>query len=367
MISVFAYMIGVILPVYAADTIMTGSLVETGIVWSWSIQTWFVTGALAETGVVSTQSGLWWSLTSTQQFLQDPEYIETIHWLRDNKIITTSVSNFRPTDYITRQESAKIFSQFYSKILGFTGIAGIHNDCNFQDITQTDYSLTDYVKASCKLGILKWSQGKFMPEEYVSKLQMLVILTRMFENKLLDETQNPRYLDYILQARAYNIVPHIDESILDQQITRYELALTLYRYYIKHNLIKHINRPQSRLKAIVMVPNTISSDTKGNKTSTIMVNINQFDVPIWSKPVIDIFDDSYIIRQTKTVIYPELKYSKSRYADLIEIWSDKVVGTISLVIFNNTIEFGTIRPSWSSTYYTISPYQAGYYTLTEIK
>lgn len=98
-----------------------------------------------------------------------------------------------------------------------------------------------------------------------------------------------------------------------------------------------------------------------------MVNINQFDVPIWSKPVIDIFDDSYIIRQTKTVIYPELKYSKSRYADLIEIWSDKVVGTISLVIFNNTIEFGTIRPSWSSTYYTISPYQAGYYTLTEIK
>lgn len=88
-------------------------------------------------------------------FLKDPEYIETIKRLADRNIITTTIDNFRPDDFITRQESAKIFVQFYRHILYGTGIIGARNNCDFSDIVQTDYSLTDYIKHSCRLGILR--------------------------------------------------------------------------------------------------------------------------------------------------------------------------------------------------------------------
>ena len=345
------------------STISTGSLVWTVLMSGQTINmsgissSWIVDQPIWNTGTSHVRS----------TFLKDPEYIETIKRLADRNIITTTIDNFRPDDFITRQESAKIFVQFYRHILYGTGIIGARNNCDFSDIVQTDYSLTDYIKHSCRLGILRWSQGRFMPEDHMSRLQMMVILTRMFENTILDESVSPWYRDYLLQAKAYNIMSPTDQSSLTHNVTRYELAVTLYRYYIKNQLIKYINTPHSRLKALVMLPHSISSDGSGHKTATIMTHMDQFDFNVWYRPVIDVFENSYAIRQTKTVNYPELKQSRSRYADLVQIGTDNKVGTIALVIFDHTIQFGTIRFDESSVYYTIKPYQAWYYTLTEIR
>jgi hypothetical protein len=316
-----------------------------------------------------------WSMSSntptpipdTLDLTSDPEYVETINRLRDHHIITTSVETFRPFDHITREEAAKIFSQFYTQVLQYTGIVGASNSCNFTDITETDYTLTDFVKSSCSFGILKWSDWYFFPTQHLSKLQMIVILVRMFENQFFDESQEPRHTEYILQAKWYGILSNTNELVLNSDVSRYELVMTLYRYYIKHNLIQNINKPHSRLKLLMSVPNTIKTNTQWQKTTTVMVNINQLDQNLWYKPTIDIFDTTYLVRQTKNISYTELKNSFARYGNLIDIWSNTIVWTISFIIFDNMIEFGTIRPNNSWWHYTIRPYEAGYYTLTEIK
>lgn len=115
-----------------------------------------------------------------------------------------------------------------------------------------------------------------------------------------------------------------------------------------------------------MIPNTIMTDSEGYKTSQAMINISQFDQVVWYQASIDIFDDTYLLRQTKKIIYPELRYGYSRYADLVDIESDDVVGMASFVIFDNRVEFATIRPVNFSGYYTIMPYQAWSYILSQI-
>ena len=339
--------------------------------WSYTVYatdmstTWLAITWMHLTGQFVSWSSLQTGLAQADLF-QDPEYKEIIHWLRDEQIITSNTSSFRPYDPITRQEAAKILGQFYSRILWYTGIVGIQNDCTFVDITETDYTLTDYVKSSCKMGLIKWSKAYFHPTDHMSTLQMIVILVRMFENKLMDETQDPRYLEYLLQARWYGIPIYSQDHLLQKDITRYDLVLTLYRYYLRQHLIQNLNKAQSRTKMIVMVPNTISS-MDGHTTSRIMIDMSQFDQNINYRPTIDLFDDTYAMRQTKITFYPELKNSFVWYGDLLDIWSEKSIWTASFVIFNNKVEFATMRKNDSRAYYKIQTYQAGYYTLIHIK
>lgn len=100
--------------------------------------------------------------------------------------------------------------------------------CAFSDLENADSSLTEYILTSCKLGLFKWAKWFFFPTESITKAQAITVLIRALQWPQ-DETTNPRRKNYHQQARALSLTKEQDVFALDQDVTRYEMALILYR------------------------------------------------------------------------------------------------------------------------------------------
>jgi hypothetical protein len=61
------------------------------------------------------------------------------------------------------------------------------------------------------------------------------------DGKKLDESKNPRRTSYYQTALNMGIVGPADALTFDSPITRYEVALFLYRFKVKYQLINNLN------------------------------------------------------------------------------------------------------------------------------
>jgi hypothetical protein len=66
-------------------------------------------------------------------------------------------------------------------------------------------------------------------------------MIRLFENKKLDETQTPRWTKYFEEAESMGMVNPSDAITFDNTITRYEVALSLYRFKVKYQITQNLN------------------------------------------------------------------------------------------------------------------------------
>ncbi|USN56138.1 MAG: S-layer homology domain-containing protein [Candidatus Peribacteria bacterium] len=82
--------------------------------------------------------------------------------------------DFRGDDSITRGEAAKFVNQ-YAQVLG---LEQNYTACTFDDIAEYDYTLVPHIYEACKFGLLKGSQGKFMPNGNVSPAQAITIVVK---------------------------------------------------------------------------------------------------------------------------------------------------------------------------------------------
>jgi len=62
-------------------------------------------------------------------------------------------SGYRPNDYLTREEVAKIIGQAFV-ILGYDTTVK-NTSCNFSDMSQVDPTLSGYVINACQRGLFK--------------------------------------------------------------------------------------------------------------------------------------------------------------------------------------------------------------------
>jgi hypothetical protein len=100
-------------------------------------------------------------------------------------------TDYRPADYMTREEAAKLIGQAYVA-LGYAQTEK-NNNCTFSDIGEADPSLSGYIINACQRGLFKGSNGKFMPTQIMTRPEAMAVLIRMFEGKVSDESQNPRW------------------------------------------------------------------------------------------------------------------------------------------------------------------------------
>jgi len=72
------------------------------------------------------------------------------------------------------------------------------------------------------------SQGEFRPTSQLTKAEAITVLVRITEWKLI-ETTNPRWENYHALAVKNWITKESNVWNLDKSLTRYEMALLLYR------------------------------------------------------------------------------------------------------------------------------------------
>ena len=128
--------------------------------------------------------------------------------------------------YLTREQWAKFFSVFMDTVLGKEWTPW--NDCDFVDADLFDVTLTQSIERSCALWLFKWTKWSFLAKEPLTKAQALTVLIRALE-WVQDETQQPRWKQYHDRAMFLWLTKERDVWNLDKPVSRYEMALLLYR------------------------------------------------------------------------------------------------------------------------------------------
>ncbi len=205
--------------------------------------TYLLASVIATTSSIAWLQSVFWLSTDVQVILTDnevefwPEFIEALRFSHEHGLTKyKTVENFRPYEILTREQAAKIVWQFASKIMNKT--KDETRTCEFSDIDWADSTLVPHILNSCKMWIFRGtSDGRYMPTWSITKAEALAVIVRMFKSRLLDESTDPRYLNYYLQAKKLWLTKESNIYSLNRPLTRYEMVLLLYRFYVKFNLI----------------------------------------------------------------------------------------------------------------------------------
>jgi len=158
--------------------------------------------------------------------IQDPELDLAVQRMHENNLTRyDNTQEYTPEAFLTREQGAKFFVSFNEVINNWIGEWW---NCEFEDLEKTDPTLVFRVEQSCQTWLFKWAKWFFFPTEVMTKAQALTVLIRTLEWPQ-DETTIPRRKNYHQQARALSLTKELDVMALDKPVTRYEIALILYR------------------------------------------------------------------------------------------------------------------------------------------
>lgn len=178
-------------------------------------------------GIVSANTGVQENNAVVSTMIEDKEYLEAVTWMYSQQMTKfLDPIAFQPESLVTRAQAAKFFVNYATKIAGKTIDTALY--CTFDDLESADATLKNDILQSCLLRLFKGTQGNFFPNEYMTKAQALTVLFRI-NNEIVDETMNPRWSAVHAKAVEKGYTKVVDVMDLDRPMTRYELALLLWR------------------------------------------------------------------------------------------------------------------------------------------
>ena len=204
-----------------------------------------------------------------------------------------------------------------------------------------------------------------MPQWTISKSQFVAALIRMFEWGKLDETSNPRWKNYFEEAQEMGIVSPADAITFDNPITRYEVALFLYRFKVKFQMINSLNTNKLENEIINTVPGSVTTGTDGVLQSNIYADMNLLQDGNFEVGYTEIFGDRYKIVKSSTEKYFSNNFV--RYGDVFDLASNEKIGTTSFIISNGYIIDGTIRLTDHDYFITQLEETNAYYKIRQIR
>ena len=101
-----------------------------------------------------------------------------------------SVDGYDPYRDLSREEAAKIFSNFAINVL--CRKPDLNLKVNYSDVENADPTLKPYITLAYQLGVMKGSgmgDGLFRPFDKISKAEVNAVLVRMILKSYLDESQ----------------------------------------------------------------------------------------------------------------------------------------------------------------------------------
>lgn len=343
----------------------TGSSIASPISWA----------AINATGSITTTSGSFIITSSSNQsnawlgVPEDPELIEALAWMYTNSITSLwTPSTYRPFDKITREESTKIIGRFAKNILNKQPLV-VNNAgfCSFADSGMIALNLLTDVIDACKMGLFRWWNGGFYPKGWLTKAQSIVVLIRLFDNKIYSEQVDPWFKSYYDRAYELGITKDRDLTNFNRDVTRYEIALMIYRFYIKYKLLKINNGvllPHDQFASIIS-GSILSID--GLRKWSALFNTDMLTNPDADAFPLDLFGDKYLIKKRKIDNYGVGNNNYIRFWDVYTIDGLTYIGSASFTVLNGMIDEAYIRPTeLGKKYYVIKPsVQQPYYTIEE--
>jgi S-layer homology domain len=159
---------------------------------------------------------------ASQEFKQSLEFMHAF-----DMTMYDSVDAYEPTKLLTRQQTAKIVSNFAINVLCRKPNTSLVPW--FKDVDGSDPTLQPYITLSYQLGLMKWSEDKyFRPFDMITKAELNAILIRLILWSYLPEQWSRWHDRYDELSLKLGIMKYNNPW---QKISREYAALMMYRTY----------------------------------------------------------------------------------------------------------------------------------------
>ncbi len=312
----------------------------------------------SETVIENLNTLVWWIDPH-----KDPELLEAIYWMFDNGLtVHNNPNEYKPFDTLNKAAAAKIFDKF-STMLGLsTNEVFLPSQCEFTDIWKLSSTDQQHVINVCKKWIMKWNNKLFSPDTNLNKSHFVVSLIRMFQWKHLDENANPWWQNYFNEAKELWIVSPSDAITFDTPISRYEVALFLYRFNVKYKMLNNLNSNRISNEIISTVVWSISTWINWKLKANVYLDstlLKRWSFNLW---YIETFGTRYkIVKASESSYFSD---NFVRYGNVFDLSTDEDLWTINFVVSNWYVVESTIRFNGWNTY-KISPVEwtSAYYLM----
>jgi hypothetical protein len=140
-----------------------------------------------------------------------------------------SIDSFAPYRTLSRQEAAKILSNFAMNVL--CRKPNMNLQTSYSDTDTADLTLQSYITLAYQLDIMKWSgkwNGTFRPFEAITKAELNAVIIRMILKSYLNEDGEKRYTNYNTVSSLLGI---ITQSAWIESLSRNDATLMMFRAY----------------------------------------------------------------------------------------------------------------------------------------
>ena len=172
-------------------------------------------------------------IKDSETLVTSEEFKKALSFLRSYEMtMFDSVDGFAPKRNLSREEAAKIFSNFAINVLCRKPDMSL--SVKYSDVENVDPTLKPYITLAYQLGVMKGSgmgDGKFRPKEYISKAEVNAVLIRMILKSYLDENKSENKVWYAEYNKVATDLGIINQGAGAEPVLRNNVALMLFRAY----------------------------------------------------------------------------------------------------------------------------------------
>jgi hypothetical protein len=157
----------------------------------------------------------------------EQEFVDAHKWMYVNEMTKyPTITQYQPDAWVTREQAAKFFVAFDRTVMGRDAETLMY--CVYNDEATFDLTLAGSIQSACNRNLMLGSDGFFGAQNPLTKAQALTILIRSLQ-WTKEENVTPRWKNYFVAAQEAKLTKDVDVFALDRPLTRYELALLLWR------------------------------------------------------------------------------------------------------------------------------------------
>ena len=172
-------------------------------------------------------------IKDSEKIVTSEEFKKALSFLRSYEMtMFDSVDSFDPYRNLSREEAAKIFSNFAINVLCRKPDMSL--SVKYPDVENADPSLKPYITLAYQLGVMKGSgmgDGEFRPFDAISKAEVNAVLIRMILKSYLDEKQSENKMWYSEYNKVATDLGIINQGAGAEAVSRNNVALMLFRAY----------------------------------------------------------------------------------------------------------------------------------------
>ena len=172
-------------------------------------------------------------IKDSETLVTSEEFKKALSFLRSYEMtMFDSVEGFAPKRNLSREEAAKIFSNFAINVLCRKPDTNL--SVNYSDVENANPSLKPYITLAYQLGVMKGSgmgDGEFRPFDAISKAEVNAVLIRMILKSYLDENKSENKVWYAEYNKVATDLGIINQGAGAEPVLRNNVALMLFRAY----------------------------------------------------------------------------------------------------------------------------------------